>query len=115
MKSLERELENLEAEYLVLAKKKHRLERQLLLQEKAENLERKIQRKARNRRVYQKGGLVELVFGDTVDAGFLVGMLLAGKACSPEQKVNLKRQGDKKIAKFEQQKKPGKQSKTVQI
>ena len=112
MKSLEQELEQLEAECSVLEKKKRRLERNLILQEKAEVIEQKVQRKARNRRVYKKGGLVEIVFADTVDAGFLVGLLLAGKRCNPEQKLNFKRQGDKKIAEIEEQKKKGKLSKT---
>ncbi|MBQ1856339.1 MULTISPECIES: conjugal transfer protein TraD [Selenomonas] len=62
-------------------------------------------RKERTHRLIKKGGLVEMVWGDSVDAGLLVGLLDSRKELiqNPEsgQARELKARGDKLIAERE--------------
>jgi len=66
------------------------------------------QRKERTHRLIKKGGLVEMVLGDSVDTGLLVGLLDSRKDIfqDPEssQARDLKARGDRLIAERERQK-----------
>ena len=71
------------------------------------------QRKERTHRLIKKGGLVEMVLGDSVDAGLLVGLLDSRKELfqNPESgnSRELKARGDRLIAEREHQKEVKKQ------
>lgn len=88
-------LDKLEARMLKL--------RQMIAKEKRRDSEKK--RKERTHRLIKRGGLVEMVLGDNVDAGLLTGLLAKNKAlfenATSPQAVELKAIGDRLISEQE--------------
>lgn len=88
-------LDKLEARMLKL--------RQMIAKEKRRDSEKK--RKERTHRLIKRGGLIEMVLGENVDAGLLTGLLAKNKAlfenATSPQAVELKAIGDRLISEQE--------------
>lgn len=97
-------LEKLEA-------KMEKVKRQIALERRRESEKA---RKERTHRLIRRGGLVEMVLGENVDAGLLVGLLLAKKSMFENDSAlsseasEMKRHGDRLIAEREAAQKGGK-------
>ena len=104
----EKELSRLEK----LEAKMAQVKRQIALERRKES-ERA--RKERTHRLIRRGGLVEMVLGEHVDAGLLVGVLLKNQQLFEEgsgqggEAFELKRRGDSLIAEREAKKGGGKE------
>lgn len=75
-------------------------------------------RKARTRRLIEHGGLIEKLLGEHYDKGLLVGIINEYKdAFQPgevEEYLDLKRNGDRLIAEWEEERKAKKNKKTAE-
>lgn len=97
-------LEKLEA-------KMEKVKRQIALERRRESEKA---RKERTHRLIRRGGLVEMVLGENVDAGLLVGLLLAKKSMFENDSAlsseasEMKLRGDRLIAEREAAQKGGK-------